>query len=127
MFLLYLIPFIPAFIWTILIIVLSTANPQNIPDFNIFSQDKIYHFAAYMLMSALWIWGFYKIEKNKNSLQLKIVFLCGVLGLLMEIVQWAFFPMRSFDWADGIANFTGAIIGFFFIKKYFSISNTRRE
>jgi len=37
----------------------------------------------------------------------------------MEILQFAFFPGRYFEWSDIIANALGALAGMILIKKLF--------
>jgi VanZ family protein len=37
----------------------------------------------------------------------------------MEILQFAFFPGRYFEWSDIIANALGALVGMILIKKLF--------
>ena len=44
---------------------------------------------------------------------------CTIYGILMEGMQYAFFPGRYFEVLDIIANIIGAIIGLIFFQKFF--------
>lgn len=113
--------YLPAFIWAIIILYLSaTAVPKLKIDFLLFSPDKINHFAAYGLLSVLMSWGIWKTHKIfKRKVLLIILVISSIYGVLMEIMQYLFFPNRYFDYGDMIANILGSIIGIFIIRIYY--------
>jgi len=112
--------YLPAFTWAIIILYLSaTAVPQFKIDF-IFSPDKINHFAAYGLLSILMVWGIWKTQKVfKRKVLLIILTISSIYGILMEIMQYLFFPNRYFDYGDMIANILGSILGIIIIRIYY--------
>jgi VanZ family protein len=113
--------YLPAFIWAIIILYLSaTAVPKLKIDFLLFDPDKVNHFAAYGLLSVLMGWGIWKTEKVlKLKVLLIILIISSTYGVLMEIMQYLFFPNRYFDYGDMIANILGSIIGIFIIRIYY--------
>lgn len=113
--------YLPAFIWAIIILYLSaTAVPELKIDFLLFGQDKINHFAAYSLLTVLMSWGVWKIQKAfKRKVLLIVLIISSTYGILMEIMQYLFFPNRYFDYGDIIANILGSILGIFIIRIYY--------
>lgn len=113
--------YLPAFIWAIIILYLSaTATPQIEINFLLFDPDKINHFAAYALLSVLMSWGIWKTEKVfKRKVLLIVLVISSTYGVLMEIMQYLFFPNRYFDYGDMLANILGSIIGIIIIRIYY--------
>jgi VanZ family protein len=111
--------YLPALIWAIIILYLSAKTlPQLNLDFKL--SDKVNHFAAYGLLSVLMGWGIWKTEKVlKLKVLLIILIISSTYGVLMEIMQYLFFPNRYFDYGDMIANILGSIIGIFIIRIYY--------
>ncbi len=112
--------YLPAFIWALIILYLSaTAIPQIKINF-IFDADKLNHFAAYGLFSVLMCWGIWQQQKAfKKKVLITIFIISSVYGVLMEIMQYLFFPIRYFDYGDMIANILGSILGIIFIRIYY--------
>lgn len=113
-------PFLPVFIWALLILALSVGTGVQMPEV-IFSPDKIGHFLFYGVLS--WLSARALLKKglySRKTIWLSTGLICGY-GILLEFVQWAFFPNRFFEVWDLIANATGtlvAILAFhFFIFK----------
>ncbi|MCB9340836.1 MAG: VanZ family protein [Lewinellaceae bacterium] len=102
-------PFVPAFIWAIVILALSTNVGIQMPAV-FFSPDKLGHFAAYGLLAMLMLYA----QKSLGSISwrhtLLTVFWATLYGIVLEIVQWAFYPNRFFEVGDMFANFGGALI-----------------
>ncbi len=102
-------------LWCLLILYLSWNPSLQVPkgfleDLPI---DKIVHFGMYAILSGLCLMAF------KNWANAKIFLFCLSFGILMEILQFAFFPGRYFEWSDIIANALGALVGMILIKKLF--------
>ena len=104
--------FIPALLWAALIFWLSTGEPVEVPRFSsIIEPDKLEHAAAYLVLSALLLWGFYRTS-GASPVAMAIAMMASILyGISMEIVQYAFFPNRFFEVFDIIANIIGSILG----------------
>ncbi len=106
------IPYLPAFIWLVIITILSTSPGVPMPKFNLFSTDKLGHAAAYALLTWLLFKGV-KAAKNRsaNWKEATVIFcLAAGYGVLMEFVQGTFFPYRFFEIDDMLANGIGALI-----------------
>lgn len=68
------------------------------------SPDKVAHFVVYAILS----WLVYRAWQSARP-ALWAVGLSGTYGLLLEVVQYAFFPGRYFEVWDIVANISGAI------------------
>jgi VanZ family protein len=111
--------FWPAGFWTVVVTFLSCTASLPKMDFNLFSIDKLAHFAVYFLLTWLILWGFYKKNSSISTGEKVFAFAFSAgWGLLMEWVQATFFPHRMFEWDDEIANASGAFLGLlcFFTK-----------
>jgi VanZ family protein len=114
--------FIPAIAWAVVILILSASSGVKIPESlsEIKGTDKIGHIAIYTIFSIFIFFGVFKTENKMpgNSIALFIVGLSSAYGILMEIMQFAFFTGRYFEVLDIIANIIGSFTGLF-IFKYF--------
>ena len=104
--------FIPALMWALVILLLSTG--KNIPTprlTNLLEPDKLAHAAAYFVLATLLSIGF---GKGLRALQMRWVWVAALIssvyGIGMEIIQFTFFPNRYFEVYDIIANIIGALI-----------------
>lgn len=112
--------FIPAFIWGLVIIYLSTEGGIDLPSTTLFEPDKIAHAGAYGLFALLILYG-YRFYNGRAKVswkpQILTTFLVAAgLGFLMELMQDRFFPGRMFEIADEIANIFGTILSIGFFK-----------
>jgi VanZ family protein len=104
--------FIPVIIWTVIITILSTMPGLPSFDWNLVSVDKAAHFTVYAILSWLVFRGFYRNFGQINWKYALISFaIAAFWGMLMEWIQGTFFPYRSFEWPDEVANIIGAAIG----------------
>jgi VanZ family protein len=104
-------PFLPAIIWSVAILALSSGPSMQLPSdmWELEGLDKIGHFAAYAVLSFLLLAGFHRSGKSHPLLAILVsVF----FGLAMEIMQYAFFPHRYFEWGDVLANTLGTLAGY---------------
>ena len=118
--------FIPAIIWAGIIFWLSAGAGINLPEtwLDMIGTDKIGHAIFYMVLSVLLLWG---LERSRNEIPDKnsayfLIAVSSFYGVLMEIMQYAFYPGRYFEVLDIIANIIGSFTGlylynYFFIKK----------
>jgi len=74
--------------------------------------DKVIHSSAYLILG-FWFSLIYKKDK-----QLKIFLLCTAQGIMIEYLQ-GLVGYRSFEYADMIANASGAIIGCFILARIY--------
>ncbi len=109
-----LLSFLPAFIWSIVILILSIGPGVNLPEswWDLFSPDKVGHLTVYGILTFLLLRGF--LNKNQNLSQTIVVIALGIsifYGILMELMQYGFFPHRYFEIYDIIANIIGSFLG----------------
>lgn len=88
----------------------------NLPDFDL--KDKIMHGGAYVVLSMILC---YELYRQRYSFSDKWMFLWGIVypilfGGLIELLQENFFPPRSGEWSDWLADIIGTLIGFFLAK-----------
>lgn len=99
---------IPSLFWAIALLVISTISANRLPKLDMaLSADKIGHFIAYgifaiLLASAL-------AARPVEKVGFTAFCIAGGYGLAMEIVQYAFFPGRYFEFWDIVANISGAL------------------
>lgn len=71
--------------------------------------DKVGHFGAYAVECFLLLWGF---RRNGRYRPLFAILLALFFGLTLEVLQYAFFPHRHFEWDDLLANALGTLVGY---------------
>lgn len=104
-----LMAYAPALLLALLIFYLSATPSQNLARFNLLSFDKLAHAAAYAVLTLACFWGLWKqtaILAWKDLLGWTLA--CSFYGASLEWMQANFFPSRSFDYADMLANCIGA-------------------
>lgn len=101
-------------VWWLAITWLSTRGGVSLPSFNLLQTDKIGHAAAYALLSFLLLTVLSPTSIRKYFYVFVLAFGYGVL---MEWVQYRFFPNRFFEVDDMVANGIGATcaIVFFYL------------
>ena len=112
--------FIPAFIWAIIVLILTLTPGQFLPKVNywsINSLDKYVHFLIFFIQVFFLFWGARKQSKPLTRNTIVVYLVIGVLfGSLIEIIQ-TLIPHRSCEFNDLIANTIGCLLGagFFYI------------
>jgi len=103
---------IGAILWAAFILLLTLTPGKSIPDYTLFSYDKLGHACVFLILSVLLSKGLFEITHKK--LQALIVTFIGVTiyGLFIEIAQH-FIPDRDMEWLDAVANVTGSFLGVF--------------
>lgn len=112
--------FIPALLWALVILFLSTLPSVNLPEtiWDLLAPDKLAHAAVYAILTLCIFYGLYQLNAlNKGSVFIAIL-ISSIYGVLMEVIQYSFFPNRYFELLDIIANIIGSI-GSLLILKYF--------
>jgi len=113
--------FIPSILWALLILYLSTTGSVNLPSSwdDLLSWDKIGHFGVYLILVILFLeakrWIGEIIEKKYI---LSVIIGSAVYGIVLEYVQYAFFPNRYFEYGDMLMNVLGSMIGYYFYLVY---------
>ncbi len=100
------------FIFLLLITVLHFIKPPTIEISTVFGIDKFLHF---LMFFSLTLWSCFVFSRER--IKLFIIFLI-LFGLMLELIQMVFIPLRSFEWMDWLFDVLGVLVGFFtFTKK----------
>ncbi len=113
--------FLPAIVWALVIFGLSTTAGENLPQipWDLTSPDKWGHAIVYLIFALLLFYGFrQKMGMRKTTILLVLVISISY-GILMEIVQYSFFPGRYFELNDIIANIIGALLSVLILKFFY--------
>ncbi len=114
--------FIPAMAWGTIILILSIVTGLNLPKIGekIIATDKLAHAAAYLVLATALLYGFRRNNIAFFTAAGVSVLISAGYGVVMEILQYAFFPYRYFEVWDIVANIIGSIgsvlVSHFFIK-----------
>lgn len=117
--------YVPAIVWTLIVLGLMCTPGKDLPDLGDWTEliklDKLLH-ALFFGMSALFFMT-PLLQKNlpKKELQqrfLKITIAICIWGFCTECIQYFWVPGRTFDPYDAVADAVGAILAYFFAKKY---------
>ncbi len=107
---------------TLLIFSLSITTRQ-VPDYapRFEGQDKIVHFFLYMFLSLAICRDFFRQSVSFSSLKMYIwaIALPILYGGLIEILQENFFPPRTGEWGDWLADILGVLAGYFLSRKIY--------
>ena len=80
------------------------------------SPDKLGHLLAYFVLSVSFLWAFAQTKQLNRRLAFWVVITCASYGIVLEFVQFAFFPERYFEWWDMLANLVGALLAILIIR-----------
>jgi VanZ family protein len=107
-----------ACVYLILISILFFLPGSAFPQENWFSKiylDKWIHAGIFLCLSLVWLWA---LDMNERRIYIQLLFLMGLYGLGVEIIQGLFIPNRSFDLFDLLSDMTGAVSGIFLRGRY---------
>ena len=112
--------FLPAILWAIFILWASTIGGVNLPEpaLKLWQPDKIAHLGVYLIFGSLILWAWHKRGLLDNRHKIGTVLGCILYGIMMEIMQFSFFPGRYFEVNDIIANIIGSIGSLFLIRLF---------
>lgn len=113
-------PFIPAILWSIVILILSTIPSVNLPEtfWDLFAPDKWAHAIVYGILTLLILKGLVQQKISISKSKLIALILASFYGILMELIQFSFFPDRYFEILDIFANIIGSF-GSLFVFHFF--------
>jgi VanZ family protein len=111
-------PYILSIIWLATVTVLSNLPNRQMPSFNLFSNDKLAHAAAYALLAWLLLFDFKRQfpQWSPWTMRFRAFALATLYGILMEFAQYMFHVGRMYEVDDMLANAAGAIIGVFLLR-----------
>jgi len=114
--------FIPAIVWTIILLTLCLAPGKDIPSIpwlNSIHFDKVVHFCLFGGFVLFWCYG---ILKQENTVLFRIVLLFTLLsislGIAVEFMQKYWIPDRDFEIGDMIADAAGAILAAILFSRF---------
>lgn len=112
---------IPAFVWAILLAILSLLPNNRMPAFswsNLWSFDKFGHAIFYCIFAYLIMFGLHRQNGNffPGRVLLYGVLIASLYGFLMECLQTLFSPSRYFELLDIIANIIGSFTAILIYK-----------
>jgi VanZ family protein len=104
--------YLPTLVWVVVITIVSTMPGIQLPNFNLFSADKLAHAIMYATFVFLVVRDFKKKNGRWPDFKEGMTFflLSAGYGVFMEWVQGTFFPGRFCELDDMIANTFGAIV-----------------
>lgn len=98
-------------LWMLITLILSVISGKNLPSVAIVGIDKIAHLICYALLSFLWMGTLLHIPFSRSKAIFYAIVISSMYGIVMEMIQYGFFPHRSFEIPDIIANIIGSFIG----------------
>ena len=107
-----------AVVFTLLLTIASFVKFNNIPKIGLSIEDKLFHFAAYAVLTFVWynvlIKSVYKEFQNKSIVT---AFLFAIIyGIIIEVLQGQLTMSRVTEFNDAVANSLGAIFMALLIK-----------
>ena len=105
--------YIPPIVCAISIFWLSVTSGVNLPETfkDLLSFDKIAHAIAYGVLAALFfLAGFFSKGRLSSGHIISVSLGVSLYGVLMELIQYYFFPGRYFEVLDILANIMGIVI-----------------
>lgn len=115
---------VPIVISLVILYLCCLIPPKDIPEVGfdfLIPTDKIVHFLMYLGLSGATALNYIHAKKGHINLckLLLFAFICPILyGGLIEILQQNFFPPRSGDWSDFLADVLGSLFALPIVLKY---------
>jgi VanZ family protein len=110
-------------LWLVVITTLSIIPPLSLPKFDLFATDKLGHAGFYFILAFLLMRAFAAADNRvaaTTNERLGAFAFAATYGAFMEWVQGTYFPNRSFEYDDMIANTFGAamaLVVYYFLAK----------
>ena len=117
--------FLPGIAWFFIIVVLTCMPGKDVPQITWLDHiyfDKWVHAGMFGGLTFLFCWPFYHSGYTKQQRLyyfIKIALVSSLLGLLIEFVQKFYVTSRDFELLDWAADSIGALLAFWFCRKYF--------
>lgn len=105
---------LPGILWAMLVGGLCFTPGQDLPGSPFFSFDKLVHGLVFLVLVFQWLTGFRKQNRFRNLKYYSVpiaVSLALCYGAVLEFFQGWYFPGRSADLFDWIADAAGVICG----------------
>lgn len=104
--------------WTILIVVLCCMKMPASSGTGFFFEgfDKLVHLGFFFVLTVLLFYGKIAEQHNYSFRALTIftiILITGGIGLLIELIQWKFFPYRAAEMWDFVCDMIGVFMAVF--------------
>jgi VanZ family protein len=100
-----------AIFYAIALATVSLITIKNMPDVELSYADKIVHFLAYCIFTALWYLAFSRaLSIKKKKAIFNAVIFAIVFGIVIEVLQGTVTTTRASDIYDVFANTAGALL-----------------
>jgi len=116
--------YIPTIVWALFILFLSTYGVGlNLPEslWDIIGWDKLAHASVYGILAFLLVRLLMSRRPLTWTVLLWVTIASTAYGVLMEMIQYSFFPNRHFEILDIIANIIGIAISIIFVNYFYII------
>ena len=117
---------LPSILWSLVILVLSAMPGISLPEsfWDFISMDKIAHIGVYGIQTFLLLMGLSsKIPNDAKKVAVIALIISILYGIMMEAMQYTFFPYRYFEYLDIFANIIGSFTGLLIFKFF----NTKKH
>ncbi len=111
-------------IWSIALALGMLLPSEQIPESQLWSNDKLVHLGVFMIYSFSWsvaFMGLRPVQSTKIKLLVRALTICIVYGAVLEFLQ-QFIPGRMTDIYDLLANTLGAVMGTIVVITFTKIS-----
>ena len=106
----------PSILWAAFIFVICMMPHRHIPRITIPHFDKVVHTGIYAVLACLMYLGWLSqgsFDWLRRKTFVKVLLVCMVYGLLIEILQGVLTTDRSFELLDELADSVGALMGLY--------------
>ena len=108
---------LPSILWALVILFLSAMPSINLPEtlWDLLAPDKWAHVLVYGILTFLLLQNLStQISDDEKKVVVTALIISILYGILMEGMQYTFFPYRYFEYLDIIANIIGCFTGMAF-------------
>jgi len=105
-----------AWIWMIVLFVLSSIPSNDLPEVGFYLSDKLAHLIVYFILGVLLGWRIKRGRVDSKGLCWRNSFFIGIFYAIFDEVHQIFVPGRQFDIWDITFDIIGIFLGIVFIK-----------
>jgi VanZ family protein len=115
---------LPAILWAVFILILTSWPTLTPPPLGFEAQDKVYHFAAYLVFGLLLVRALSEGKMTHYPMDALLTATIGILFGIFDELHQSFIPGRSCDIFDAAADAVGillALLVYRLLKNKFSL------
>lgn len=110
---------LPLFFWAALILVLTSAPGEKMPEIDLWNWDKLAHCAVYFILSILLFRYLFLVRSLTIANSWKLGMLIGAAYACLDELHQIPIPNRLGTWQDFIADACGVAVGTYAVLRYF--------